>query len=425
MVDFVTLILGLVLGPRVVEVSITEPVVAVEVHLDGKAVARREAPPWTFPVDFGEALLPHRLEAVAFDGSGAEVDRALQWINYGRGSWEASIALEPSDQAVGRRGRVVWATADRRPPVSIDLSFDGRDLPVAADGGFTLPRYDPEEAHHLSAEVHFERNRSANAEAIFGGIYGELTSALTAVPIVLDEGAELPEPEVLSGWFRVGDGPTKVFSTQTEAPAILLVRDHHIGQDLEILKRKRREKFFAAPGKFLHRDFRVTYVLTHELPQDPQGVFRTLWVPDEYYGGGLWNILEQYHPNVNVPYPQHLWWSLVVAGERLSDSRRPRAVVLALSKRPKDHGELPFEQATRYLDAVRAPLFVWAPEAETYQRLGIVPGERSFEGPEGMRAMLEALQLHLSRQWVVWVEGQHLPSEIHLTDAARGIRFAR
>lgn len=426
MIEFVTLILGLVTGQHVITVAVAEPVTAVDLRLDDRAVARREGPPWTFPLDLGTELLPHRLEAVAYGTDGAELGRTRQLINFGRGSWEASIVLAPAAPGAARDGRVVWAAADRRPPTEIRVELDGQTLSVDRLGQFELPAHDPDQPHHLAAEAIFEGDRLATAEAIFGGIHGErLTSTLTAVPLRLEPGAELPPIPQLQDALRVRGQPAKVFSTETEAPSILVVRDDHVNEDLGILMRKKREKFYAAPGKFLTPDHRVTFVLTQELPQDPRGVFRTLWVPPEYYPGGLWNIIEQYYPRYSGPAPQHLWWSLVVAGERLSNSRRPRAVVLIASKRPRDHGALSFEQAERYLRAVRAPLYTWAPGAATWKSLGIEPGPRSYEGPEGMAALFLALQDELERQRIVWIEGDHLPAEIELTEDAVGLELVQ
>lgn len=83
MIEIVTLFLGLYSGAQAVAVRAAEPVAAVELRLDGETVEKRSQPPWTFRVDLGAELVPHRLVAVGYDGDGAEVGRSLRWINRG------------------------------------------------------------------------------------------------------------------------------------------------------------------------------------------------------------------------------------------------------------------------------------------------------------------------------------------------------
>ncbi len=65
MIEFVSLFLGLLIGPRPVELAVDNTVAAIELSLDGRQVARLDGPPWSTTVDLGPELLPHRLEAHA------------------------------------------------------------------------------------------------------------------------------------------------------------------------------------------------------------------------------------------------------------------------------------------------------------------------------------------------------------------------
>ena len=105
MVEFLTLFFGLAAGPRVVELSVAGPVATVEIQLDGETLTTLDGEPWTFTCDLGKRFLPHDLVAIARDASGAEVDRAAQWIN---------MAARPSSAALGVR----WLS-DRYPMLSI------------------------------------------------------------------------------------------------------------------------------------------------------------------------------------------------------------------------------------------------------------------------------------------------------------------
>lgn len=425
MIEFLTLLLGLTLGPRAIEVAVTEPVVAVELHLDGRLVERREGPPWSFEVDLGHELRPHRLEAVGFDAEGQEVARKRQWINYARRSFEAAMALEQKGGLL-RGGRVLWAAANQRNPIAIVTRLNGQILPMEGNR-FTLPDYDPSVPHHLSAEVTFSGDHLATTEAIFGGVYGEkVTSALTAAPLMLEAGQELPDDETLSSWFSVDGASPKVTASAVEGTSLMFVRDTHIDPNLRALTRQKRAKYYADRGKLIDGDDEVLFMLTFELTTDPKNTFRTVPITPDYFPGGLWYLLTQNYPKTNTPSKQSLWFSLALAGKRMSDVKKPRAVILALSKRPKDHSAISFQQAADYLRRLNIPLYVWTLEPETFERLGIEPGPRFFTGSDGMVELYAALESDLARQRIVWLEGEHLPTDIQLTDAApEGVAFAQ
>jgi len=76
LIEIVTLFLGLWGGAQPVELAAGAEVAAVELTLDGRQVARLEGPPWSAVVDFGSDLVPHRLEAAAFDAAGRPLERA-------------------------------------------------------------------------------------------------------------------------------------------------------------------------------------------------------------------------------------------------------------------------------------------------------------------------------------------------------------
>ena len=73
MVTFVSLFPWLTIGHHPVEVAVEGPVATVEVLLDGRRVGLVTAPEWRVMCDFGSALRPHELEAVAFSATGEEL----------------------------------------------------------------------------------------------------------------------------------------------------------------------------------------------------------------------------------------------------------------------------------------------------------------------------------------------------------------
>ena len=451
LIKFITLVLSLHVGMLPVQIAVHGPVARLEMRLDGKIVGERTAPPWAFDVDLGRDLVPHRLEAVAFDEQNKELERASQWVNYARQSLEASLVLDASEEGQRKGGRVVWATADNRDPISIEVRLDGRLLEASSDGHFTLPSYDLSEPHHLQAVLLFPNEQTARAEAVFGGTGGEVvTTTLTALPVVLDEGA-LPDISRSNPWFEVAGEPVNVFSrsavrgSQSGDPTIpdgdvlsthvlgnkslgsslIIVRDTHIDRDLGILLRQKRERLFAKTSRILSPDDRVEFILTHTLPQDPRGVHRPQAVSNDFNELGLWNLLARDYPQLTQPRQQNIWWSLALAGKRAVDLQRPRVVLLVLSKKPQSLPGLSFEQAQIYLRSLRVPLFVWAPEAETLTELGVTP-DRPYLGAQGMLDLFADVQSLLDRQRMIWIEGDYLPNEVVLSNRApAGLRIAQ
>ena len=115
MITFLTLYLGLIVGPRSFELAVPDTTARVEVLLDGERITEITAPPWVFRVDFGEVPLPHELTAVAYDPEGEPIGQAFQRINVPHPAVEVAIALESQEGRV-QAARLAWeAAADEAP----------------------------------------------------------------------------------------------------------------------------------------------------------------------------------------------------------------------------------------------------------------------------------------------------------------------
>src|SRR5262249_14373039 len=110
MISFLTLFLGLMAGEHIVEASVTGPVSAVVIQLDGVEVARIESPPWKAKVDFGKGLAPHELVARALDEGGREIGAARQWVNLPRQPAEIEVLLERNEFGVARGAKLALAS---------------------------------------------------------------------------------------------------------------------------------------------------------------------------------------------------------------------------------------------------------------------------------------------------------------------------
>ena len=83
--------------------------------------------------DFGSQLLPHRLEAVAFDERGRELSRVEQRVNLPWPAAEATLALADYSDGRYHGAELAWRTLDEADPLEVTVSFDGEDLEV--EGG--------------------------------------------------------------------------------------------------------------------------------------------------------------------------------------------------------------------------------------------------------------------------------------------------
>jgi hypothetical protein len=415
MIEFASLFLGFVLGVRPVELAVDTRVAAVVLELDGRESARLEAPPWTAEVDFGSELVPHRLEALALDAAGRPIERIRKLVNYARADYEAAIVLEPAGSTEGRRGRVVWAAVLDQDPIVLELAFDGRRLAVEPDGGFALPAYDREESHFLEARLTFEDGQTLTAELAFGGRFGDrVTSALSAVPITSPPGRPWSTREV-RGWLERDGRPLEVFAARAEEGVLILVRDEGAAKDLRRLFRGQE----VAPATGVRSPaFDVTAVSPRPL-RSHDNTFELIRLGRAASPADLSRKLADEgfrFSRHRRARRQHLWDAVALAGRHAASSNRPRAVVLMVGREPADRGFLGAAQAARFLASVRVPLFVWGPGVESVSPFGLE--DRTFHGVEGLSELAERAAAGLASQTVVWLEGEYLPAEISLGDAA-------
>jgi hypothetical protein len=435
-IAFLTLFLGLALGPQSVELTVTGPVAVVEILLDGAPVARLEGPPWTGRIDFGPALLPHELVARALDAQGTEISRVSQWVNLPRAPAEVEILLE---QAPGGRrvaGRLIWRSRTGENPSAMAVTFDGNSLIPDAEGRIVLPAHDPETAHVLSAELRFAGSIVARKDVAFGGDLGdEVSTELTAVPVRLRKGQRLPPPERMRGWFLSGGRPLTVAAVEEGPAELFVVRDFAATEALqeldtegksrsvlsEVQRNPEYRRFLLLLGKedtvrFVWPSARSVAGAGAGLPSDLFDMSRDLGSED---GGLLW-FLAHLLPRVDNPWKQRLADAVAVGGLQALYGNRRRAVLLVLGERPVDVSRSDPALVRRYLESIRVPFFVWT--------LGdpAVSGAAWGGGTEvssitKIRKAFSRLEKDLETQRIVWLDGRHLPQSIELSPAAAAV----
>lgn len=427
MLEFVTLLLGLVTGLQPVELVTQGAVDAIELRLGDRLVYRLEDAPWVVEVDFGPHLVPHRLTATAFDATGREIDSTYQIVNYSRSSFEAAIVLEGAGMGPARSGQVLWEGALDIPPRNVELRFDNQMLPVDQAGRFELPEYDAQSLHTLEAAVTFVDHSTDLASLTLGGEYADQTSTtLTAVPVRSAVGSPWPRTEV-DGWLEKDRQPLEVFTTSSPSGLLVVLRDSRLegptrsilpprsglhlsaGEDLDLLTYQ-----VMAIGAPPLRDHPGTFRLTHPLPVDTRYGLRPVLLHEGRLvprrGIGSQKLAKK---------EQKLWDSLAVAGLNATRRNTPRLVVLMISDRlVNDTSQLSVHQALEYLATIHVPILIWAPDAKALRTFGIPEANHSFLGIPGMDDLVGEVCRRLNSQTIVWVQGEFLPTEVSLSSEA-------
>ncbi|MEM7350715.1 MAG: hypothetical protein AAF657_07915 [Acidobacteriota bacterium] len=446
MIEFVTLLLGLVTGTQAVEVSADERVTRVEFRLDGKTLETLTEPPWYFNCDFGGALAPHELVAIAFDADDEELGRVRQWVNLPRERVEARLALDRKGDAPAT-ARLIWSALDHERPKNVVLTFDGQ--PLAADDlrAIVLPPHDPASLHFLRAELEFSASERTYAELVFGGTYGdEVSTELTAV--VLATTKKAPRPEQMAGWLTKRGQPLQVVAVDKGPVNLLFIREK-TATVLEGLKasfeqktwQKRRARRPQVHTPVLGPNDRVRFAFpTAGRKQQVVGQGSATWsteqVPvslDVADYGPLFDILTSaFYPDQDLPLlKQQLADAVAIGGVVAASGDQRRMLVLIRSAEAQDTSRFSATEAERYLGLLRVPFRVWTitPEVEDPdEQPGPPPpiwqDERDVSGALNLRHALNDLRKDLESQIVVWVEGAHMTHEIELSEKAVGLRPA-
>jgi len=445
MVEFVTLFLGLLVGVHDVEMSVSGDVARIEVHLDGAVVAVVESPPWRASIDLGPELVPHELVAIAYDAEGAELDRARQLVNAPRQLAEATLVLEPEAEGESRWARLFWRATDDRDPIAVRVSFDGQPLEIQSFERFEVPPYNPESLHLLRAELIFSENVETQVEKVLGGTYRDaVASELTAVVI---EGPKRGlEPGEMAGWFEARGQTLDVVAADQGAVDVVVVRESSetlmgsmgdIGALRQTFLRRGSQTRRARSGQMVPvfgsmqledgDSLRFAFPTLRSSDSQTEVIPISLDVSHLARGDFLEIVADYFFPEKEIPFPeQRLADTVAVAGVRAAARNRPRAVVLVLAGEARDVSSYEPAEVRRFLSHLHVPLLVWAP-LERAAREGLEPwGEADdISGDISFVGATKSLEKLLERQWVVWLEGSYLPSEIELTPTAPGrIHFA-
>lgn len=437
MVSFATLILALVTGVVPVEVVVDAHVTSVEMRLDGDIVGHLHGEPWRLDVDFGDALQPHELVAVARDARGRELSRARQVVNLPRPPAEVTLSLQRGPDGRYRSARVSWEAVGDARVIETRVLFDGSPLRVASPERIELPPYDPSRQHYVVARVRFAGNLQAEAAIAVGGRFGDTAhSEITSLAVELRDGHDELPAGSLAGWFRKRGRPLDLTAVDTPPAAIFLVRDRSSEARLTVLGHGLR-RWHVLFGRGRARDGVRRDDAVYLLDTVPRLADRrqrpALWLfplsPDlaRYRRHrGVTRVLSELRfgeRNPGAPRPAQ---AVATAGLRAAGLGSPRVVVLVVGPTVVDSGLYGPDNVLGYLETLQVPFRLWVVGDEPAMSLAEAWGEPvSITDQDDLRAALADLRALLDRQRIVWVEGQHLPQQIELSAAAKEfIRFA-
>ena len=437
MITFAFLFLGLMLGPHPVELLVEGDVAAIRFELDGEAVGEITREPWRMEVDFGPALRPHKLEAIALDDQGIEIDRTRQLVNLPRERAEAALLLEGQDPQKPDTARLVWQHVEFQTAAKISFRFDGEELPLSGHDRAILPDYDPAELHSVQASIRFPDGVRYQAELNLGGqtIFGADTE-ITGLAVVSQD-SDLPGLRALEGRFRSQGEPVRVVGVEKSPARVVMVVEQSaipalrkLGEFGDFLTNTQTA---LRPGEELM--FLFPEVKKVEGKGIPARLFSMTQTFTAEHGRSIPWILTRVSPPEDEPSPyRRISDALAVAGVQAAMGSRPRAVVLVLGTDLKDTSAYNVGEAQRFLADLKVPLFVWwtgrprnEVTSESQRRLSQkTPWGRADDISSFTRLVqaTEKLRIELDSQLTVWIEGSFLPQDIELAKQARGLKLA-
>lgn len=432
MITFVSIFLGLVVGAQSVQVAVSEEVAEVRIELDGQPVATLTRPPWAAHLELGKELAPHEVVGVALDAEGNELERARQWLNLPRQPAEARLVLEGGIDGHDRVARLTWDSLAGAGRPKIRVSFDGRPLVVPDPTAIALPTHDPEQLHFLRAELEFAGNLTSKAELTFGGAYtDQVSTELTAVPLVVERGRQLPAPQELGGWFTKKGAVLEVMAVEAGPAEVVMVRDPGVQEMVDALRPDRRSA--QRPTRVSERrrqrareDWRLQFMWPVSYRRGEKRSYDLFPFAGEFTAvdGDLLRMLQGVRLPPELTGRRRIADALAVAGVSAAAGRCRRAVVLFLGPEPTDQSDLAAPLARRYLEHLQVPLVVWSTGSDAAEVTAVWGEPLRVSNRVNLAGAWRKLRDELERQRIVWLRGVHLPQEIELTEHARGVRIA-
>jgi len=454
MIEFLTLFLGLVGGPQLVEVSVDSQVAAVEMQLDGEQIGRLEKPPWRLEIDLGTGLAARELVAVAFDDDGTVIGRASQYLNRPRPSAEAKILLERDEAGRAVTARLTWESVIGRSPRELRVTLDGGPLAVADPENIPLPAHDPKTFHFLHAELVFSGEVTAQTQLSFGGEHlDEVSSELTALLVSVLKKGRQPSRGDYDGWFsRDGEALTIVAVEKGQAD-LAVVRGVGVEMAMGSLEGLSLPELGGAlalstPGvaglnnvtsgvsaseqdrlrraveldSSLHLRMQLTQATKVDHRYLSMEQFATSPEITSERGGLFW-ILTQEIALPGLSARQRVTDAVAIAGLRAAAGNRRRALILVLAPESVDNSLYAPGEVRSLLRSLGVPLWIWCIGEGKCDLAGWSEGA-VVTSLQDLQREVRRVQTELNRQRIVWIDGDFLPQTVDLAPNAAVRRLA-
>lgn len=444
MVSFVSLFIGLVLGYQTIEVAVNPAVSHVELRLDDQRIGVLRPPTWSIQYDFGSELRPRKLAAIAFGQDGRPLAEVRQLLNLPRAEAEVGVVLEGGRSGAPERVRLAWESLVGSEPRSVRASVDGRPLVVGDPHSIELPPLDPDRLHYLRVELEFSAAVSTVVERVFGGTYAEeVTSELTALPMLLTHGTALPTVEAMQGWLTKEGKPLEIAAIERGRAEIVVVRDEGSLEAFDGLQRDLAHTLRGILGNLssvsggdaalsesarvardampLRPDQRLRFLTPFAEAQKGTSLSYALFPSSPDFSSrdaGVFWLLARARPQRSFKTPQRLADAVAVAGMSAAGTGRRRAVVLVLGRDPADESQVPPAESRRYLETLQVPFRVWALDPRRGASRATWGEVTDVSSAGKLDTAVQELFKMLDRQVVVWLRGSHLPQEIAVAQGA-------
>jgi hypothetical protein len=392
-VIFLSLFLGLITGTQSVDLQVDAAVKSVRIDLRGREVTRLDKAPWSAKVDFGTALTPGELTAIAFDGDGREIARTSQLINLSRPPAEMEIVIrsegqKPVEAALVGRHRL------HKSPTNAKLSVDGTDVRVGRDFRARLPPIDSSHPHIISAEMQFEDGEIAKREvAIQAGFSGSLASEVTPLLVTSTD----KQPENLQGCFSSGGVPLSTGAIEKSDAYVVMVKDPSTHPQSAGLQ------FDAETAE------RILWPVSRAInaPGEPTAIAFPQSVGHDKVATVSWLLTQRLKPAPSPTEPRQFTDAVAVAALSALQRGRRRAVILVVSKTP-DRSLYSPPVVRSYLEEVGVPLFVWSADGLRPDLTASWGQIDDISTTAGLQAAVWRLNDALERQRIVWVAADPL-----------------
>jgi hypothetical protein len=310
-----------------------------------------------------------------------------------------------------------------------------------------LPAVDLGEVHFLTVEMTFGSGASVRTERVFDGEIDRMIDIRnTAVAIEAHRRRDrLESAEEARGLILAGGEPATPVGLEDDGADWLVVRDRSAHRELVAMTGGRA---IALAGRRNDRTFLISpaaHLVVHR-----SGPFE-LFPITPALPGARGSLLFWLSSLVHDPAPalENLAAAVSVAGMRAASGGRPRAVLLVVGPESLPVAAEDAARARRFLARLGVPLAVWriqrdlkdVPPQERMQQIdqAAPPVDRRTALAEARAAWGEVedvaspaaaaaaaakeLLQRVDRQQVVWIDGEHLPTEITLV-RGREIRLA-